>query len=368
MINDRIDAVTQGLPRPDRVVRPLPRPHVRPDPDEGLLRAARHLREHCRADREAGDRTRPIRSCKAEFEAKIDRARSRRTATSTTSSSTDHAGCSARRPATYIHGRLRRPQRRHRGGAASRATRSSTDQKLDARRCSMSCAATPALAMTTVFGPFIELFAMPATIHAMQPGRRRDRAPAPSNGDQPDRRRRLQGRQGRRPSTTSSQIYDKLFSEPRRRRRKAYLERLRRRHRPRRVAASTPSWSSSSIAPFERAPGVRADHRRPAHGGPAARRCNSRATPGFDFAKINELELTHAGSAAARAMVVDDAATPQDSPVFIRGQAETRGDIVPRRFLEISRRAASASRSRKAAAASNSPRPSPARTTRSPPA
>ena len=54
----------------------------------------------------------------------------------------------------------------------------------------------------------------------------------------------------------------------------------------------------------------------------------------FAFAKINELELTHPG-APARAMLVADAKTPKDSPVFIRGQAETRGDVVPRRFLEV---------------------------------
>src|SRR4029453_12284197 len=55
---------------------------------------------------------------------------------------------------------------------------------------------------------------------------------------------------------------------------------------------------------------------------------------GFLFARINELELTHPG-APARAMLVADAANPHDSPVFIRGQAEARGDIVPRHFLEI---------------------------------
>ena len=54
----------------------------------------------------------------------------------------------------------------------------------------------------------------------------------------------------------------------------------------------------------------------------------------FTFAKINELELTHPG-APARAMLVADAKNPKNSPVFIRGQAETRGDVVPRRFLEV---------------------------------
>jgi hypothetical protein len=55
---------------------------------------------------------------------------------------------------------------------------------------------------------------------------------------------------------------------------------------------------------------------------------------GFLFAKINELEITHPG-APARAMLVADAGKPRDSAVFIRGQAETKGPVVPRRFLEI---------------------------------
>jgi mono/diheme cytochrome c family protein len=55
---------------------------------------------------------------------------------------------------------------------------------------------------------------------------------------------------------------------------------------------------------------------------------------GFIFARINELELTDP-AAPARAMLVADAMRPRDSAVFIRGQAETRGEVVPRRFLEI---------------------------------
>ena len=54
----------------------------------------------------------------------------------------------------------------------------------------------------------------------------------------------------------------------------------------------------------------------------------------FAFAKINELELTHPG-APGRAMLLEDAKVPKNSSVFIRGQAETRGDVVPRRFLEV---------------------------------
>ncbi len=52
------------------------------------------------------------------------------------------------------------------------------------------------------------------------------------------------------------------------------------------------------------------------------------------LAKLNELELTHPG-APAHAMVVADKPKPENSPVFIRGQANTRGEIVPRRFLDV---------------------------------
>jgi hypothetical protein len=55
---------------------------------------------------------------------------------------------------------------------------------------------------------------------------------------------------------------------------------------------------------------------------------------GWSFNKINSLLLTNSG-ADARAMVVEDKPTPTNSPVFIRGLAENKGDIVPRHFLEI---------------------------------
>ncbi len=50
--------------------------------------------------------------------------------------------------------------------------------------------------------------------------------------------------------------------------------------------------------------------------------------------KYNLLLLTHPG-APAHAMIVADKPKAQDSPVFIRGQANSKGEIVPRRFLEI---------------------------------
>ena len=54
----------------------------------------------------------------------------------------------------------------------------------------------------------------------------------------------------------------------------------------------------------------------------------------MDFSAINLLEITHPG-APARAMIVKDKDKPVNSPIFIRGQQQTRGDIVPRGFLEI---------------------------------
>jgi hypothetical protein len=55
---------------------------------------------------------------------------------------------------------------------------------------------------------------------------------------------------------------------------------------------------------------------------------------GWQFAAINELKLTHKG-VDARAMIVVDKPKAMDSFVFIRGQQEIKGDVVPRRFLEI---------------------------------
>ncbi|QOV88788.1 PSD1 and planctomycete cytochrome C domain-containing protein [Humisphaera borealis] len=54
----------------------------------------------------------------------------------------------------------------------------------------------------------------------------------------------------------------------------------------------------------------------------------------FIFNEINTLELTHAGG-PGRAMVVADLATPQDSPILIRGEANNKGKVVPRQFLQM---------------------------------
>ena len=51
-------------------------------------------------------------------------------------------------------------------------------------------------------------------------------------------------------------------------------------------------------------------------------------------AEIADLEMNHPGS-PARAMVLHDSTKPHDSPVFVRGEAENRGEVVPRQFLEI---------------------------------
>ena len=59
-----------------------------------------------------------------------------------------------------------------------------------------------------------------------------------------------------------------------------------------------------------------------------------RGKAGFVFGKINNLLLTHEG-APKRAMVVADKMNPQDTAVMLRGQADVRGDVVPRSFLEV---------------------------------
>ena len=50
--------------------------------------------------------------------------------------------------------------------------------------------------------------------------------------------------------------------------------------------------------------------------------------------QTTRLEMTHPGT-VMRAMTVQDAGRPRNSPVFIRGEAENKGDIVPRRFLSV---------------------------------
>lgn len=47
-----------------------------------------------------------------------------------------------------------------------------------------------------------------------------------------------------------------------------------------------------------------------------------------------DLEMTHPG-APARANVLLDSAKPKDSPLFIRGEANNRGPVVPRSFIDI---------------------------------
>ncbi len=49
---------------------------------------------------------------------------------------------------------------------------------------------------------------------------------------------------------------------------------------------------------------------------------------------IARLEMSDPGSPPC-ATVLYDAKEPKDSPVFLRGEAATKGDVVPRRFLEI---------------------------------
>jgi mono/diheme cytochrome c family protein len=50
--------------------------------------------------------------------------------------------------------------------------------------------------------------------------------------------------------------------------------------------------------------------------------------------QIARLEMTDPGSPPC-ATVLYDSTKPHDSPVFLRGEADNKGDVVPRRFLEI---------------------------------
>jgi len=54
----------------------------------------------------------------------------------------------------------------------------------------------------------------------------------------------------------------------------------------------------------------------------------------LNFGDINLLETSHPG-APAHAMIVQDKAKPVNSPIFIRGQSQVKGDVVPRGFLAI---------------------------------
>src|SRR5262249_3912116 len=54
----------------------------------------------------------------------------------------------------------------------------------------------------------------------------------------------------------------------------------------------------------------------------------------YKFGATRNLKPTHEG-APTHAMVVEDKPNPVNSPVFIRGEANSRGEMVPRRFLEI---------------------------------
>ena len=52
--------------------------------------------------------------------------------------------------------------------------------------------------------------------------------------------------------------------------------------------------------------------------------------------RTDRLDITHPG-APVRAMVVQDVDKPKDSPVYIRGEKENKGELVPRRYLEVFR-------------------------------
>ena len=50
--------------------------------------------------------------------------------------------------------------------------------------------------------------------------------------------------------------------------------------------------------------------------------------------RLAQLDASHPG-APARAMVMVDKAKGEDSPIFIRGEARSRGELVPRQFLKV---------------------------------
>lgn len=52
------------------------------------------------------------------------------------------------------------------------------------------------------------------------------------------------------------------------------------------------------------------------------------------LSQIAKLDLNHPGS-PPRAMAMQDRAKPADSRVFVRGEADNKGDVAPRRFLEV---------------------------------
>jgi hypothetical protein len=68
--------------------------------------------------------------------------------------------------------------------------------------------------------------------------------------------------------------------------------------------------------------------------GPSERKKELRKDSGKLRRQIAQLELTDPGSPPC-ATVLYDTTKPHDSPVFIRGEAENKGAIAPRRFLEI---------------------------------
>ncbi|MDQ3441043.1 MAG: DUF1549 and DUF1553 domain-containing protein, partial [Planctomycetota bacterium] len=88
----------------------------------------------------------------------------------------------------------------------------------------------------------------------------------------------------------------------------------------------------STPTPIEPAPTLTADRLREL--APQLPLVNQGGYQRLQLASINELMLTHSAS-PARAMVVEDLPKPRNSPIFIRGEQQNRGEIVPRRFLEV---------------------------------
>ncbi len=112
----------------------------------------------------------------------------------------------------------------------------------------------------------------------------------------------------------------------------------------RNIFAGTPlEGASSEVAPFLQFPltiypakQLTAEELRRLvrHFPPPLEKMLRKIKPMINLPAISYLELTDPGS-PERAMTVTDVPKPHDDPVFIRGQAQVRGEIVPRRFLTI---------------------------------
>ena len=357
----------------DRRLRPLPRPQVRPDP-------ARPTTTRCTASSSA-----PSSPTEKPLIGRPPDA-ARRTRTSSKQ---------ARRARAEEPRHLLRPRRRTSPPSSARRPTSTcwssvyrqdtsadeiqTAQQADRRATSSTATSTRTLrvirAGTPVFGPLIRFAQLPPT--SSSPSRRRahprrDRPRHRSHAQRPDQPARRQGVRRTlppdsltRPSQDVADVYGKLFAEIDAEA-KAYLDACRNATTATDVDRLRPAtWSSCSTAPPRSSPprSSTTEHLLEIVAARLPRQQQQGATSGSPSTRSTSSMLTHPGC-PARAMVVADSPKPRNSPIFIRGEAQNRGPVVPRQFLEILSGQDRQALHRRAAAGSSSPRPSPARTTR----